>query len=218
MSAVNAQSPKTSNNTLQTTLQNLAKNRTSSIDSNNSSSDLRNNHHNTGGSKEEIWEGSLHSYHAWLKEKQKEEEEKKKTNPVSSLSNNNYKFTTTTSTSATTPGSSVKDEDEEEEEVNQDDSSYQVDDIMERGPSPPENNENSNSYEWSYEEQFKQVKTPSFIVFNERATTEITSNYSRLFGRSSEDRFKRIILNIIIIITPIADSIAIRGRGGFRIF
>ena len=51
----------------------------------------------------------------------------------------------------TTPNSSVKDEEEDDE--NRD---YQVDAIIERGPSPPEN-ENSNSYEWSYEEQFKQV-------------------------------------------------------------
>ena len=49
----------------------------------------------------------------------------------------------------TTPNSSVKDEEEDDE--NRD---YQVDAIIERGPSPPEN-ENSNSYEWSYEEQFK---------------------------------------------------------------
>ena len=179
MSAVNAQPPKTTS-ALQTTLQNLAaakKRSTLSLDSNNSSNDLgrSNHHHNTSttvvaGGKDENWEGSLHSYHAWLKEKQKEEEEKKKSTVTTSPSNNNTnnKFSTTpptTTTSTTTPSSSVKDEDEDEEDViNQDDSSYHVDAIMERGPSPPENNENSNSYEWSYEEQFKQV-TKLYMIF-----------------------------------------------------
>ena len=179
MSVVNAQSPKTTNNTsaLQTTLQNLAaakKRSTTSIDSNNRSNnnnDLvvvgggRSNHHyNTakvvGDNKDENWEGSLHSYHAWLKEKQRKEEKKPISTTLPSVNNNtNNKFTTPTTTSATTPSSSVKDEEEEEEDViNPDDNSYQVDAIMERGPSPPENNENSNSYEWSYEEQFKQVR------------------------------------------------------------
>ena len=89
---------------------------------------------------------SLHSYHLWLKEKQKEEEEKKNNIPPKSG----------------TPTSSVKEEDDDNEDDTQEDS-FQVDAIMERGPSPPENtNESSNSYEWSYEEQFKQVRASSY--------------------------------------------------------
>jgi hypothetical protein len=87
---------------------------------------------------------SLHSYHLWLKEKQKEEEEKKNNLPAAPPKSG-------------TPTSSVKEEDEDNEDDNQEEN-FQVDAIMERGPSPPENNESSNSYEWSYEEQFKQVR------------------------------------------------------------
>ena len=39
------------------------------------------------------------------------------------------------------------------------DDHFQVDAVLERGPSPPES-ESSNAYEWSYEEQFKQVTIP----------------------------------------------------------
>ena len=70
---------------------------------------------------------SLHSYHLWLKEKQIREENEKKSNVK------------------------VEEEDEDSGEDN-----FRVDAVLERGPSPPES-ENSNSYEWSYEEQFKQV-------------------------------------------------------------
>ena len=42
-----------------------------------------------------------------------------------------------------------------EEEENVDDN-FRVEAVLERGPSPPES-DNGNSYEWSYEEQFKQV-------------------------------------------------------------
>lgn len=75
-------------------------------------------------------EGSLHSYHLWLKEKQLRENDEKKQN--------------------------VKMEDEEMEDGN-DDNFHSVESVLERGPSPPES-ESSNAYEWSYEEQFKQVR------------------------------------------------------------
>ena len=168
MSAMNAQ-PK--GNSLQTTLQNLAKKRTTSIDTEDIVSSTR-NHHLQQQNKDENWEGSLHSYHAWLKEKQQQEADKKNATTVSSTTltpTTSSKYTPTTPTTTatpTTPGSSIKDEDEEEDEVRADDTSYQVDDIMERGPSPPENNEGSNSYEWSYEEQFKQVSICSLNFSN----------------------------------------------------
>ena len=72
-------------------------------------------------------DGSLHSYHLWLKEKQIRDNEAKK-------------------------GVKMEDGDEESGEDH-----FQVDAVLERGPSPPES-ESSNAYEWSYEEQFKQVR------------------------------------------------------------
>ena len=72
-------------------------------------------------------DGSLHSYHLWLKEKQIRDNEAKK-------------------------GVKMEDDDEESGEDH-----FQVDAVLERGPSPPES-ESSNAYEWSYEEQFKQVR------------------------------------------------------------
>lgn len=51
------------------------------------------------------------------------------------------------------------------EEMDEDsgEDNFRVDAVLERGPSPPES-DNSNSYEWSYEEQFKQV--PNFNPLN----------------------------------------------------
>lgn len=71
---------------------------------------------------------SLQQYHLWLKEKQFRMENEKKVDEVK-----------------------VENEDDENGDEN-----FRVDALLERGPSPPES-ENSNSYEWSYEEQFKQV-------------------------------------------------------------
>ena len=81
-------------------------------------------------------EGSLHSYHLWLKEKQLRENEEKKQN--------------------------VKLEDDEEDGS---EDNFRVEAVLERGPSPPES-DNSNAYEWSYEEQFKQVCFFYFLSFS----------------------------------------------------
>eukprot|EP00111_Clytia_hemisphaerica_P010917 TCONS_00031985-protein len=147
MSVETAKAP----NSLQSTLQHLTKKQrltsSGSTDEIMPVTRLSSNGGSSGGKENGGgWEGSLHSYHMWLKEKQKEEQEKKTTSPTGTNTNKHLK--------ATTPNSSIKDEDEDDEQ--QGDENYQVDAIMERGPSPPEN-ENSNSYEWSYEEQFKQL-------------------------------------------------------------
>nr|XP_047139737.1 AT-rich interactive domain-containing protein 3C isoform X2 [Hydra vulgaris] len=79
--------------------------------------------------KEDMNDSSVHSYHMWLKERQNASENNK-----------------------STENTAVKeDEDDDSGEEN-----FRVDAVLERGPSPPES-ENSNSYEWSYEEQFKQL-------------------------------------------------------------
>lgn len=121
---------------LQHSIQEL-KNRASSSDDHVPSRNSDEKNKNTRD--RETSSSSLHSYHMWLKEKQKEEEEKKSASQLSPA--------------PTSPTNNVKEE-ADDDDSNED--SYQVDAIMERGPSPPEN-ENSNSYEWSYEEQFKQL-------------------------------------------------------------
>ena len=86
--------------------------------------------------KEDVNDSSLHSYHMWLKERQSATEGNK--------ANENILV--------------KEDEDDDSGEEN-----FRVDAVLERGPSPPES-ENSNSYEWSYEEQFKQVSFSDFYI------------------------------------------------------
>lgn len=85
---------------------------------------------------EKVDANSLHAYQMWLKEKQMREQEEE-----------DKKMKT-------------EDEDEDSNEEN-----FRVDAVLERGPSPPES-ETSNTYEWSYEEQFKQVSLDAYFYKN----------------------------------------------------
>ncbi|XP_057301588.1 uncharacterized protein LOC130636018 isoform X2 [Hydractinia symbiolongicarpus] len=76
---------------------------------------------------EKVDANSLHAYQMWLKEKQMREQEEE-----------DKKMKT------------------EEEDDDSNEENFRVDAVLERGPSPPES-ETSNTYEWSYEEQFKQL-------------------------------------------------------------